>query len=85
MLIILYLLASVTCSSCCYNNVYCYICCQQVAITLQIEPDWSYFYLKNTAFFILLSWIHSFVLKLVDLSSEGLVYAKVDMLYINIL
>ena len=85
MLIILYFLASVTYSSCCCNAVCCYVCHQKVAIALGIDQGCAYFYIKNFAFPLFLNWIHSFVLKLVHTSSTGLVYARQDMLDINIL
>ena len=43
--------------------------CQQVAISLQIGPDWAYFYLTNIEFILLLNCIHSFVLEFAVVSS----------------
>ena len=46
----------------CYCNiVYYYAYHQQVAIILQIGPDWAYFYLKTIEFVLLLNlFIYSF-------------------------
>ena len=50
---------------CCCNNVFCYICCQQAAIALGVEPDRTFFYFTNIVFIPVLNWIHSFVLNLI--------------------
>ena len=49
---------------CCYNVVGYYACRQQVAIILQIEPVWAYFYLKIIETVLLLNFIHLFLLEL---------------------
>ena len=81
-LILFYYLAPVTFSYCC-DIVCCYVCWQHAAIALQIEPDWAYFYLTNTAFILLLNWIHLFVLKLVDASSRALAHTRQDIFISN--
>ena len=83
--IVLYFFASVTYSSCCCNIVCCYVCLQQAAIALQVELDWAFFYLTNIAFILLLNYIYSFVLRLVDVKSRGLAYARQDILDVNML
>ena len=54
-------------------------------IPLKIEPDWAHSYLTNISLTLLLNWIHSFVLKLVDASSRGLVYIRQVTLDVNML